>query len=66
MPVKNEGWILKTTIPQLKKFADEILCLDAGSTDTTLDYLKKAGSNVFIKPQKNEDSVSIGENGDYN
>jgi len=49
MPVKNEAWILKTTIPQLIKFADEILCLDGGSTDGTVDYLKSQG--VFVKNQ---------------
>jgi glycosyltransferase involved in cell wall biosynthesis len=49
MPLKNEEWILKTTIPQLRKFADEILCLDGGSTDGTLEYLKSQG--VSVKPQ---------------
>jgi glycosyltransferase involved in cell wall biosynthesis len=52
MPVKNEGWILKTTIPQLKKFADEILCLDAGSTDDTLSYLQSAGVSVRQQTEK--------------
>lgn len=49
IPVKNEGWILKVTIPQLKKFADEILCLDAGSADDTLAYLKSV--NVSVRQQ---------------
>jgi len=52
MPVKNERWILETTIPQLKKFADEILCLDAGSTDGTVEYLQSAG--VGVRRQKEQ------------
>ena len=39
-PVRNEEWILRTTIPQMKKFSDEILCLDAGSVDSTREILK--------------------------
>jgi len=35
MPAKNEEWILKTTLPQLKRFVDEILVLDGQSTDGT-------------------------------
>jgi hypothetical protein len=54
IPLKNEDWILKTTIPQMKKYANEILCLDAGSTDGTLAYLKTAGENVFVKRQTEE------------
>jgi len=49
MPLKNEEWILKTTIPHLKKFTDEIICLDGGSTDGTVAYLKSAG--VHVRPQ---------------
>ncbi len=52
MPIKNERWILETTIPQLKKFADEILCLDAGSTDGTIEYLKSMG--VEVRQQKEQ------------
>jgi glycosyltransferase involved in cell wall biosynthesis len=52
IPVKNEAWILKSTIPRLKKFADEILCTDGGSTDGTLEYLKSAGVNVRPQAQK--------------
>ena len=52
MPIKNERWILETTIPQLKKFADEILCLDAGSTDGTIEYLQSMG--VAVRKQKEQ------------
>lgn len=46
LPVKNEDWILDVTIPQLKKFADEILCLDGGSTDSTIAKLTAHGALV--------------------
>ena len=49
MPVKNEEWILNTTIPHLQKFVDEILVLDVESTDKTLEILKQY--NVLVKKQ---------------
>lgn len=45
-PVKNDAWILPTSIPQLKRFADEILCLDGGSTDGTLEILEAHGVRI--------------------
>ncbi|MCX6716552.1 MAG: glycosyltransferase family 2 protein [Candidatus Taylorbacteria bacterium] len=46
MPVKNVAWILKTSIPQLKKFSDEILCLDGNSEDNTVEILKSYGAKI--------------------
>lgn len=48
MPVKNEAWILPATIPQFKRFVDEILVLDTGSDDGTQKILKNLG--VEVKP----------------
>ncbi len=48
-PIKNDRWILDTTIPQLKKFVDEICCLDGGSMDGTIEVLKSYG--VLVKQQ---------------
>lgn len=48
-PIKNDRWILDTTIPQLKLFSDEILCLDGGSTDDTKKILEQHG--VIVKDQ---------------
>ncbi len=52
-PVKNEKWILTTTIPQLKKFCDEILCVDGGSTDGTKEYLVSEGAIVRDQDKTN-------------
>lgn len=46
MMVKNEDWILEATIPQLKKFVDEILVLDTGSTDKTKEILTRCDVEV--------------------
>lgn len=47
MPVKNEAWILPTAIPQLHRFVDEILVLDTGSNDGSLEILSQYG--VLVK-----------------
>lgn len=52
MPVKNDAWILKTTIPQLKRFSDEILCLDGYSEDNTVDLLRSMGVKVRFQKDK--------------
>jgi glycosyltransferase involved in cell wall biosynthesis len=52
-PVKNEAWILSTTIPQIKKFADEIICVDGGSTDGSVEILKSFGVKVKLQDEKN-------------
>jgi hypothetical protein len=54
MPAKNEEWILRTTLPPLKRFADDILILDGHSTDDTrrlagqfqASILEQEGENV--------------------
>lgn len=54
-PIKNDSWILHTTIPQLKLFADEILALDGESTDDTVSVLKSYGVEVRSQDQKKVD-----------
>ncbi len=53
LPVKNEEWILPTTIPHLWHFADEILALDINSTDASFDLLKQF--NVQVQPEGGRD-----------
>ena len=52
-PIKNDAWILPVTMPQLKLFADEILCMDGGSTDGTQELLKSYGALVKDQDQTN-------------
>jgi glycosyltransferase involved in cell wall biosynthesis len=52
-PIKNDAWILPSTMPQLKLFADEILCMDGGSTDETKAVLKSYGALVRDQDQTN-------------
>src|SRR5580698_3243707 len=51
MPVKNEAWILKTTLPQLKHFVDDIVALDGESKDDTQALIEEFGGTVI--PQGN-------------
>lgn len=46
IPVKNEAWILPTYISGVKNIADEIIALDDGSSDRSIEILKKSGAIV--------------------
>src|SRR5438874_2365090 len=50
MPARNEGWILPTTLPQLRRFVDEILVLDGHSTDNTRELVEQYGGIVIPQP----------------
>jgi len=45
--VKNEARELKISIESLKKFVDEIVVVDTGSTDDTVKVAKKFGAKIF-------------------
>lgn len=47
IPVRNEEWILSVTIPQLGKYVDQIICLDAGSVDGTIKILRSYGAEII-------------------
>jgi glycosyltransferase involved in cell wall biosynthesis len=50
MPAKNEEWILRTTLPQLSRFADEILVMDGHSTDGTKTVVEQSAGIVYEQP----------------
>jgi len=52
IPTLNEAVDLPRTLDSLS-FADEILVVDSGSTDETVDIAKKAGAKVITHPFKN-------------
>jgi glycosyltransferase involved in cell wall biosynthesis len=47
MLVKNEGWILKSTLPSLFNFVDHLIVLDGGSTDDTVEIVESFGGVVM-------------------
>jgi len=50
MMVKDEEVNLKRCLPSLKGIADELIIVDTGSTDTTMELAKAAGAKVFEHP----------------
>ena len=53
IPTLNEAADLPRTLKSLQGLADEILVIDSGSTDSTIDLAKKAGAKVIHHPFKN-------------
>ena len=57
--VNNEERILGKTLDAIKDIADEIIIIDSGSTDSTVEIGKSRGAKVFVEewkgfgPQKN-------------
>jgi len=49
MPVKNEDWILETTLKAHSLWADHIIVADEGSTDKTPEICKKFSKVVYIQ-----------------
>ena len=48
LPLKNEGWILKYTLACLSDFCDEIIALDDGSTDNSINILENCSKVKHI------------------
>lgn len=51
--VKNEEEYLEQVLTQVFKLADEVLIADNGSTDNTIEIIKKFSVNYFIEDNRN-------------
>jgi len=60
MIVKNEAALLGQALRSAKELADDIIVVDTGSTDRTVEIAKRHGAQVFEHPW--EDSFSIARN----
>ncbi|MDD5382130.1 MAG: glycosyltransferase [Candidatus Margulisbacteria bacterium] len=61
MIVKNEEQVLARTLPNLSKYADEIILLDTGSTDKTVEVAQKFGARVYSFVWSNDFSAARNE-----
>ena len=55
--VKNEEYNLRRSIDSLKDQVDEIVVVDTGSTDNTMEVAKSYGAKVFESPWNNDFST---------
>lgn len=55
MPVKNEAWVLKSTLPQLRRFVDDLIVLDGQSSDDTAAIARQYGGTVI--PQEGTEAL---------
>ena len=65
MIVKNEEKMLERTLPSLSKYADEIILVDTGSSDHTLEVAKKYGAKLHRFTWINDFSAARNESLKY-
>ncbi len=58
MIVKNEEKVLNRCLQCVQKFADEIIVVDTGSTDKTIEIAKKYTKNVYFFDWKDDFSLA--------
>ena len=46
LPFKNEEWVLQSYLHSIKRLSDEIIAIDDGSTDDSVQILESAGAKV--------------------
>ncbi|MBU0672471.1 MAG: glycosyltransferase, partial [Candidatus Margulisbacteria bacterium] len=61
MIVKNEEAMLRMTLPDLVKSVDEVILVDTGSTDGTVEYAKSCGARVYYFSWVNDFSAARNE-----
>jgi len=54
IPIKNEGWILETCLSSLKGITDEIIAIDDGSDDNSVEILKKHSATIISSKDHTE------------
>ena len=61
LPVKNEAWILPTSLHSLSQLTDTIIALDDGSTDSSRKILEQYNAHIIHMPveTKNKFSMSL-------
>jgi len=65
MIVKNEEHFLSKTLPNLSSLVDEVIIVDTGSTDNTIEIAKKFNAKVFNFPWINDFSAARNESLKY-
>ena len=65
MIVKNEENYLPNCLNSIKDIVDEIIVVDTGSTDKTVDIAKSFGAKVYYFPWRNNFSEARNESLKY-
>ena len=54
MIVRNEGWILSRCLASVRALVDEIIVVDTGSTDQTVEIAESFGARVYHATWEND------------
>ncbi|MCA9390177.1 glycosyltransferase family 2 protein [candidate division WWE3 bacterium] len=60
IPCRNEEKGITKVIDRLKPLVDEIVVVDNGSTDQTVDVARNAGARVFVENRKDRHGIGYG------
>lgn len=60
VPCKNEAETLKTFLPKLPDFIDQVLIVDNNSSDDTYEVAKSLGADAVKEPGKDERGIGYG------
>lgn len=65
MIVKNEEKLLPGCLESIKDLVDELIIVDTGSTDRTMDIARKYGAKIYEHPWQNDFSFHRNQSIDY-